>query len=534
MDTELEFLVAHVRLDESKSLFTESGAQELIASLPLPSYMKPSALIPISEFPVTDHGKRDRSAISQLALPEKTAGDEQTGAIVDLTDAEIKVLDVWRSTIPSEAFAMHNVTPQSDFFLIGGNSIQLLALQAKLKAISGVQTPLVKLFEHSTLKAMATLVSSEDSVSTGEVVDWDTETALTVSSEQTQSMATPTAEGLTVVLTGSTGFLGQEMLRQLTSDANIKKVHCIAVRSPSKLGTFARSSKLVVHGGDLTLPDFGLREDAVESVFGEAHFILHNGAEVSFMKSYQSLRQANVESTKQLIRLSHRFGGLPIHYVSTAGVGWLSGKDEFGEVSVAELRPPTDGSNGYVASKWASERLLEEASKAYDLAVSIYRPSNITGEGVPEQDVMDNIVRFSRRIKAAPYMGKAWDGFLNFISVEASATMIVENICPQTARATGGINYVNVVSDEQIAVDELKEWLEKTDVPSWYKVMPLNRWIDRVEAAGMDPLVAAYLRQMEVDYPTVKLSKLVKAQAPWKQAKKEKDQQSHGLAFWRR
>ncbi|KAJ6078392.1 hypothetical protein N7467_008145 [Penicillium canescens] len=110
---------------------------------------------------------------------------------------------------------------------------------------------------------------------------------------------------------------------------------------------------------DLTQPKLGLSEAVADKIFNTADAIIHNGADISYLKSYRSLKAANFEATSKLIQLAlgrH----IPFHFLSTAGVTFFSQRAVFGEESVSSYLPPGDGLDGYTSSKWASERYLEK------------------------------------------------------------------------------------------------------------------------------------------------------------------------------
>ncbi|KAH7305341.1 hypothetical protein B0I35DRAFT_484087 [Stachybotrys elegans] len=68
-----------------------------------------------------------------------------------------------------------------------------------------------------------------------------------------------------------------------------------------------------------------LSEFQAESIFRAVTLIVHNGADVSHVKTYRSLRNANVQSIKELVELSLLQGRrIPVHYVSTAGTATFS------------------------------------------------------------------------------------------------------------------------------------------------------------------------------------------------------------------
>jgi hybrid polyketide synthase/nonribosomal peptide synthetase ACE1 len=112
-----------------------------------------------------------------------------------------------------------------------------------------------------------------------------------------------------------------------------------------------------------------------------------------------------VTSTKELIRLAAP-RRIPLHYVSTAGVAELTNLLALREVSVAEYIPPVDAS-GNTTSKWASEVVLEKASAKFEIPVTIHRPTSVVEaagkpDEVPLHDALQNLLRFSREMKAVP------------------------------------------------------------------------------------------------------------------------------------
>lgn len=122
-------------------------------------------------------------------------------------------------------------------------------------------------------------------------------------------------------------------------------------------------TKVVVYAGDLTAPRFGLTEQTWDSLAAKVGLIIHSGSRRSFWDNYWELRRANLLSTKELAGLAVP-RRISIHSLSSSGVLKLDDKiDGVVEASVADFQPPTDGSEGYGASKWASEVFLEKANR---------------------------------------------------------------------------------------------------------------------------------------------------------------------------
>jgi len=294
-----------------------------------------------------------------------------------------------------------------------------------------------------------------------------------------------------IILTGSTGFLGQALLTALIADPKIEKVYCIGVRNLESRKTLSSSRKVAAYGGDLTLPRLGLSSDEADVIFGEADRIIHNGADVSHLKTYQSLRLANLQSTKELIEMSLR-RQIPIYYVSTAAVCIYSGEDVFGEISAAQDPPPIDGLEGYTASKWASERFLEKVHKHCEWPVTILRPSSIGREEAPNLDLTHNLLKYSRLMQAVP-VSPNMRGFLNLVSLESvvQSTMLELHRNPIVQ-----LRYVHQIGDIDVPLDNLKDFLDKDG--GTVVELSIDEWATRAESLGLHKMLVALLVRVAI------------------------------------
>lgn len=127
-------------------------------------------------------------------------------------------------------------------------------------------------------------------------IDWEKETAipeLEYSTAVDNSSEDQPVQGRTVILNGATDFLGGHILQHLVASERVAQVHCIAIRQQGATlrDLPIQSKKIVVHYGDLSLPRLGLSEAAFTSLSALADAIIHSGADVSFLKSYTSIRK---------------------------------------------------------------------------------------------------------------------------------------------------------------------------------------------------------------------------------------------------
>ncbi|KAJ5142438.1 Acyl transferase/acyl hydrolase/lysophospholipase [Penicillium bovifimosum] len=483
----------------------------LVQDLPLPHHMRPAAIIPIDQIPQNTSGKTDRVAVDALPIPLISSQVPDEGS---LTAFEHTLRQLWQRALPRELTKFHSIDSQSDFFHVGGTSVALVSLQALIKDHLDVSMALYQLFEASTLRGMAASIQDASRPAIQSDIDWNTEVEL---ESDLPSMLNPSGahiipSGVRVVaLTGATGFLGKEILRGLIQDENVVAIHCLAVRkASSELPEMFAHPKIHLHSGDLGDARLGLSESDAGSIFSCADIVIHNGADVSFMKTYQTLKLINVASTKELVKLALP-RRIPFHFVSSAGVARLASQESFGEVSIASYPPPSSPTDGYIAAKWVSEVYLERVSHKFGLPVWIHRPSSITGADAPDLDLMGNVIRYTKEtLKVLD--PTSWSGVFDLISVESVASQLLEAVhqSGKAELATDSVRYLYESGEITIGRDEIMPLME-LGTGQEFQIVPLDEWVSLAEQAGMSRLLGEYLRS--VSDGQVLLPKLIKSNA---------------------
>jgi hybrid polyketide synthase / nonribosomal peptide synthetase ACE1 len=502
-DASSEFLVAHVVLTkETSSRYKDINELsiflgQIVKELSLPDYMRPAVTVAIDSLPLNHHGKVDRKAVVKLPLNEVSKTQKhQVEGVSGLagTENQEKIKELWLNIL-GEAVQSHILHPDSDFFLVGGNSLLLLRLQSELKKKYGQDILLAELFQRNTVAQMAALLDSNNKDGPEVIkasVDWAQE--ITIQSElvnlRANTLQQPT-NGLVVALTGTTGFLGRGLLKRLSQIPEIKTIHAIAVRNPTAL-EISSFPKLVIHPGDLSLPNLGLADETIRQIFSTAHVVIHNGADVSFLKAYDTVRSTNFISTKDIVRFSLQYGHVRhLHFVSTAGIATLLSRDLY-EESLGSL-PPEWATEGYILSKWANELYLENVNTATALPVTIHRPTAIVGENAPQLDVMTNVLHYSEKLRTVPSMS-ALEGTFQFVDIEHVARDISQAVLSGST-AGHSVHYRNHfgLPSDTVDIHALGSYLSKK-LGTNLELLPDEEWISKAEASGLAPEVAKYLQ----------------------------------------
>ena len=182
-----------------------------------------------------------------------------------------------------------------------------------------------------------------------------------------------------VLLTGATGFVGQELLARLLQRDD-RRVHAL-VRAEDDRGAAARvpeHERLSAWAADIERPGLGLSARDVDALSERVSTVIHCAASVSFSLGLDESRRVNVEGTGRMADLAERCaarGGLErFSYVSTAYVaGAHRGAFEEDSLDVGQ-----DFRNPYEQSKFEAERLLRE--RAAGLPLQVLRPSIVVGD----------------------------------------------------------------------------------------------------------------------------------------------------------
>ncbi|KAI1414159.1 putative equisetin synthetase [Hypoxylon sp. FL1857] len=484
------FLVAHVAFtSETPEVSREVVLNELRSHLPLPPYMCPSLFVALEEIPLTSHLKIDRRAIQAMPIPDavQVSADAQR----DLTQTEEALAELWLKVIPHRPTGL---TPQSDFFHAGGNSLLLVKLQTVVKNAFGAAPRLIDLMNNSALEDMASLVGG--GADTG-AINWDAEVALEESIHKTAQNASTSSphrsDKLRVLMTGATGNLGRYILPRLVQDDRIGQVICI-VRGSSQLNNalFSSSSKISVIESDLALPNLGLSETEFTRIGQNIDVILHCAANRNFWDAYEILRPVNVGSIKALARLA-LLNHSKLHFLSSGTVA------VYGENS-KDKQPPADGSDGYVASKWAAERYLSKAAQELGLSVTVHRPEAIKTSPPDGNDsvaaVAQDLINFAKTIGIRPDFGRV-EGTVDMAPVDDVASRIVADLCGTKKEDGSDPSNITVVhhageirattGDLALYASQMEDAAEFEALPT----MPVLKWFGEAKRAGFRQFVTA-------------------------------------------
>ncbi len=120
----------------------------------LPEPMIPADFVLLDALPLTGSGKVDRRA---LPAPESGGARFAAAYVAPRTSAEETIATVWQGVLGRDRVGIGD-----NFFEVGGSSLLLVQIHARLREALGREVTMVQLFRHPTIRTLARFVSGAD------------------------------------------------------------------------------------------------------------------------------------------------------------------------------------------------------------------------------------------------------------------------------------------------------------------------------------------------------------------------------------
>jgi thioester reductase-like protein len=465
-------------------------------ALYLPKYMIPELFLFCPQLPMTATGKINRRGIREMGGSLSWAAVEQSsdalGSLVaasggpipsteqpayELAQKIFKMIPPWHQC--SLASKKYETTFDDVLLLYSGlDSVNMMTLIYFISQHFHVKVGMQFLLDPTTsIRSLARFISDLRLVSLGQTPLAQPSASLDLIAEIDRhdvGIATAQREGLSlaqadpeptsrdnkpliVFLTGASGFIGTQILRQLLEHRHVGSVIAIvrgqttsAARSRTidsakraLWWTDAHEEKLVVWSGDLSLPNLGL-DPTHWGILADGKTVdvfIHNAAVVHWGRSYAALVDANVKSTVQLLHLAVGAPNTRFVYVTGGRMGVTEDEREE-DVARELLTAGATDADGYGQTKFVAESVVRRAAlrcSPGQARLAVAAPGLVIGtpaEGVPNTD--DYIWRLvAACIRTHSYNADDSDQWLAVSDVAVMATMIIDTaLDPTTALIT--------------------------------------------------------------------------------------------------
>ncbi|KAL3448341.1 hypothetical protein BJX65DRAFT_295214 [Aspergillus insuetus] len=305
-----------------------------------------------------------------------------------------------------------------DFIAMGGNSLMVTSLIARINHSFGISLRASTLYDKMTLEDLTQLLTT---------LHRDNQPALPIHANEEDAWLRdshlgqhlhPSQEGPVVTdwtaasegkvfLTGATGFVGAFFLAALLQKPFVKQVCCL-VRAHEQAHGRVRLQKalckyqlyppnldrLTVVSGSFGETRLGLDAQQYDHYAEWASVVFHLGAKVNYLATYSTHRKDNVLGTVHMLEFATHKRTKPVHYTSTIaaygptghilGTKFLPEDERPAPAHIASLHYDT----GYAQSQFVAETIAWRAIDS-GLPVTIYRPGFVLGHsrsGVVNRD----------------------------------------------------------------------------------------------------------------------------------------------------
>ncbi|TIA97912.1 hypothetical protein E3P89_02723 [Wallemia ichthyophaga] len=370
----------------------------------------------------------------------------------DIDDVPASVSAIVKSVIGN------NVEDDVDLVSQGMDSMQATNIRNKLvaalKPIKNVTLGGTVAFQHPKLTLLSNFIekllnddgkqmSEEDIVAT-KAAEISATIALhsrKLNSKPKQGWVQPVGEGKNVVLTGTTGGLGAQLLQTLMEDANVEHVYAINRTHAHKslkqrqadslaekgitVDDILDSPKLSLIEADLTKPNLGLSTTIYLEISAKVDVIIHNAWRVDFNVALQSFEQ-DISGVVNLTNLAITSSqGAAVIFTSSIGslARWPVGRKTF-EEPISD--PAIAVGMGYGESKFVGERILATASQTTGLPTTVLRIGQLCGDRKSgfwnSSNWVPAIIKSGLALKCLPN----GDDLVEWISLDNAAQAIVD------------------------------------------------------------------------------------------------------------
>ncbi|MFB8278770.1 amino acid adenylation domain-containing protein [Nocardia colli] len=460
----------------------------------LPDYMVPSVYVTLDRLPHTTNGKLDRAALP--TPPDAEFADRPAGTPTEHALARLF----------AEALEVESVGIDDDFFARGGHSLRAARVLNGIREAFGIRWDLRAMFDTPTVAGLAERLDSgrNSAELTWTAADLEADTQL---DNTIRATAETPAIPRTVLLTGTTGFLGTFLLAALLERTDLR-VYCLVRADDDRAAldriesAFARygldtiwtdGGRVIAVAGDLALPQFGLAPEHYQHLADTVDVILHNGARVHHFEPYTRLRPANVEGTERILRLATTGTPKAVHFVSSIDTAFAVDGNPPILTEDRRVAATSLPHNGYVASKWVAEGLMYAAADR-GIPVTVYRPGRIgghstTGASGPD-DAFWSLVRAIVVLEAVP--AEIYDtGSINLTPVDWVAATITHLVAHRPTARTFHLTSQRPLTFATV-VDALRDRgypVEAIPTPIWHA--RLTAMADRASAQNDHSLIIA-------------------------------------------
>ncbi|KAK5118158.1 hypothetical protein LTR85_008138 [Meristemomyces frigidus] len=442
----------------------------------------------------------------------ETNGD-QLGKLEDGTDLPACKSLVRRALKLAGLAFPDDASDDADIFSYGADSLQVLAVSSTLSHACSTKERKVtvsprEIYAHPTVNRLAEFLQKSTGAEAFNGTAASREDMMTEMVKKythdlppASSLSTPaqTPEKHTVVLTGSTGALGNCLLEELIASPRVAKIFCLnrsagaegrQRRSFEARGVKADFSKVEFLHTDFSKDRFGLPESVYGDLLQTVNVFLHNAWTVDFNHSLDSYEATHIAGTRRCIdfsiRSKHRAHIVFVSSIASVG-NWLSKHERDEEVPERVMNDHTlPLPQGYGESKHVAALILATAAERSGVPTTVSRAGQLAGpskDGAEwnRHEWLPTIVITSKAMGMIPETLGNQD-LVDWVPIDLAAKVVLECV---HSRVQGG-EYGEPVKTAHVVNPQRSTWSELVPVVrdslqhetgKEVQVVPFERWV---------------------------------------------------------
>ena len=353
----------------------------------LPNYMIPSYITILDKLPLNINGK-----IEKKKLPPININSCKKEILEPKTDLQKEIL-----LYVKEITKLDNISIDDDFSVdLNLDSLSTMALTSKLyKYNINIQD----ITNYPTIEKLSEKISNNSSIDcyNNNFID-----VKIINKSFNYDLSN-------ILLTGTTGFLGTHILRELLVNKNVEKIYCL-IREKNNKSPKERlkdiqnnffekdlynliENKVIILNGDFIYDNLNLSNEIYNDVCKKITTVIHCGAKVKHFGKYKDFYNANVLATKNIIKFC-KDSNSSLAYVSTLSVGGLCKTNDIKFIDENSININQEFKNQvYMYTKYQAECEVLKEIENNNLNAKIFRLGNIMprlSDGVFQTNYNDN------------------------------------------------------------------------------------------------------------------------------------------------
>ncbi|KAK4544963.1 hypothetical protein LTR36_003868 [Oleoguttula mirabilis] len=447
------------------------------------------------------------------ALYSNEASNDQLGKLEDGADLQTIKGFVRRALKLSGLAFPDDALEDADIFNYGADSLQVLAISTTLShACSSKERKVTVspkiIYAHPTVAHLAEYLQNGGQGAANNGTVQSREEIMTQMIEKythdlppASSIAAPpqAPQKHTVILTGSTGALGNCLLEELITSSQVAKVICLnrsagaearQRQSFQSRGVEAEFSNVEFLHTDFSQDRFGLSDDVYGRLLQTVDVFIHNAWTVDFNHSLESYESTHIAGTRRCLDFSiqSKYRAHVVFVSSIASVGnWLAKHTRDEEVPECTMNDHTlPLPQGYGESKHVAALVLAAAAQRSGIASTICRAGQLAGpskNGLEwnRHEWLPTIILTSKAMGIVPAtLGN--QEMVDWVPIDLAAKIVLECLQSRIVDSGNGdlLKTAHVVNPRRITWSDLvpviRDSLQR-ETGTQIQVVPFERWV---------------------------------------------------------